>query len=163
MRRTVLTGLLLIAGISTTISNAVAQNVGGGMGGPSMGNIAADPFTGYYSWFLPRQAAMAAQSSVGSQLNAYTSDRVASQNMPQSNMSNLDLAGRGLGGAGMPSLDSDSPRNPRPRLSSTGPIVENSQGKGLNRYHGRSSSYFPTARKGTFANPGLPPSRRGRR
>jgi hypothetical protein len=162
MRRNVLTGLILCAGISALMSTVSAQGMPG-MGAGGMGGVAADPFTGYYSWFLPRQAAMAAQSTVGNQLNMYTSDRVASQNMPQSNMGNLDLAGLGLAGASVPSVDSDAPRNPRPRLSSTGPIVENSMGKGLNRYHERAGSYYPTMRRGTFANPGLPPSRRGGR
>lgn len=131
--------------------------------GPSIGNIGADPFSGYYSWFLPRQAAMAAQPTINNQLNSYTADRVASQNMAQGSLSNLDLSGLGLAGAAASNLDSDAPRNPRPRLSSTGPIVENSRGQGLGRYHGRAGSYYPTMRNGTHANTGLPPSRGRRR
>ena len=130
---------------------------------PSIGSVGADPFSGYYSWFLPRQAAMAAQPTLNSQLNMYTAERMASQNMPQNGLNNLDLAGLGLAGANTPNLDSDAPRNPRPRLSSTGPIVENSQGKGLGRYHSRAGSYYPTMRNGTYSNNGLPKMRgRGR-
>ena len=59
MRRNVLTGLILCAGISTLMSTVSAQGMPG-MGAGGMGGVAADPFTGYYSWFLPRQAAQSA-------------------------------------------------------------------------------------------------------
>lgn len=163
MRRLLFAGLLFI-GVSLTAPQADAQGIG--MPGFGIGSVAADPFSGYYSWFLPRQAAMAAQPTLNNQLNMYTSERVQNQMDPRGGggggLGGIDLSSLGLAGSKPTDLNSDQPRNPRPRLSSTGPIVENSRGTGLSRYHGRSGSYFPTMRTGTYRNNGLPPSRRGR-
>lgn len=161
MRRIVLAALLVLT-LQFSGQTSLKAQTGMPAMGPSIGSIGADPFSGYYSWFLPRQAAMAAQPTLNNQLNMYTAERVASQNMPANGLNSMDLAGLGLAGANAPSLDSDAPRNPRPRLSSTGPIVENSMGKGLGRYHSRAGSYYPTMRQGTYGNNGLPKTSRGR-
>jgi len=154
--------VLMFAIVIPLLANT-AQAQGPGMPGFGIGSVAADPFSGYYSWFLPRQAAMAAQPTLNNQLNMYTSERVQNQMDNRSgNMGGLDLSSLGLAGSKGADLNTDSPRNPRPRLSSTGPVVENARGTGLAKYHGRAGSYFPTMRNGTFRNNGLPPSRRGR-
>lgn len=141
-------------------SEAQAQATIPGLG---VGTVGADPFSGYYSWFLPRQAAMASQPTVNRQLNMHMSDRVNDQlSPPSSNFGSMDFGNFGIGGAKAADLNTDAPRNPRPRLSSTGPVVENAMGRGLTKYHGRAASYYPTMRTGTHANAGLPPSRRGR-
>lgn len=160
MRKLLIAGFLLL-GVFQFSSPADAQ--GPAMPNFGIGSVAADPFSGYYSWFLPRQAAMAAQPTLNNQLNMYTSERVQNQLEPRSsNLGGLDLSSLGLAGSKTTDLNSDQPRNPRPRLSSTGPIVENTIGLGLSRYHSRSGSYFPSMRNGTYRNNGLPASRRGR-
>ena len=160
MRRLLIAGFLFL-GVSLTASQADAQGVG--MPGFGIGSVAADPFSGYYSWFLPRQAAMAAQPTLNNQLNMYTSERVQNQMESRGGgLGGLDLSSLGLAGSNPSDLNSDQPRNPRPRLSATGPIVENSRGTGLARYHSRSGSYYPSIRPGTYRNNGLPQSRRGR-
>lgn len=149
--------VLGVAGLVIFSQGASAQIA---MPGASIGNMAADPFSGYYSWFLPRQAAMAAAPTINNQLNQYTAERVASQNSSAANMPNvLDYASLGIGAATGSAVDDNRPRNPRPRISSTGPIVENAGGRGLGQYHGRANSYFPTLRGGTYTNTGLPRSR----
>lgn len=157
MRRIVFAVMALCAFL-TIASEAKAQ-----LPGLGVGTVGADPFSGYYSWFLPRQAAMASQPTVNRQLNNFMADRVSDQLSPRSStLGNVDFANLGIGGSSAPDLNSDSPRNPRPRLSSTGPVVENSMGHGVSRYHDRAGSYFPTMRGSTYANRGLPPFRRGR-
>lgn len=158
MRR-ILTASLTLVTVSYMGGSVKAQ----GVPGFGIGTVGADPFAGYYSWFLPRQAAMASQPTVNRQLNSYMSERVSNQlSPPSSTLGGLDLSNLGIGGAAPSDLNSDQPRNPRPRLSSTGPVVENGMGRGLSRYHGRAGSYFPTMRSGSYANNGLPPTRRGR-
>jgi hypothetical protein len=153
--------LMLMVAAQLLANSANAQ--GPGMPGFGIGSVAADPFNGYYSWFLPRQAAMAAQPTLNNQLNMYTSERVQNQMDNRSgNLGGLDLSSLGLAGSNGSDLNTDAPRNPRPRLSSTGPVVENSRGTGLMKYHARAGSYYPTMRTGTYRNNGLPPSRRGR-
>jgi hypothetical protein len=157
MRRCLLFGLI-VTGISALTPSAHAQNFGIGAG---IGNIAADPFSGYYSWFLPRQAAMASTPTVNNQLNQFAAERVdnyAESRRASSNV--LDYATLGIGAATGQDLDDGRPRNPRPRLSSTGPVVSNYTGHGVGRYHERSGSYYPTQRASTYRNPGLPGRRR---
>lgn len=160
MKHTFLAAAAVIAmlGLSSETQAQIVATPGMGVG-----SVGADPFSGYYSWFLPRQAAMASQPTVNRQLNMYMADRVSDQlSPPSSNLGSMDFSNFGIGGANSPDLNTDAPRNPRPRLSSTGPVVENGMGRGLTRFHGRAASYYPTMRNGTSANPGLPKSRRGR-
>lgn len=153
----VVAGILSIAGPEATAQN---QNFGIGFG---MGSVGADPFSGYYSWFLPRQAAMAATPTVNNQLNQFTAERIDNMNeAARSSNSILSYANLGLGNGPGQGFDDDRPRNPRPRLSATGPMITNTSGRGVAGYHDRAGSYFPTMRQSTYRNPGLPVSR-GRR
>lgn len=146
-------GLVIVSG-----REASAQNFGMGFG---MGSAVADPFSGYYSWFLPRQAAMAATPTMNNQINQYTAERIDGMNESlRSSNSILSYANMGLGGpTNQGGFDDDRPRNPRPRLSATGPMITNTAGRGVSGYHDRAGSYFPTMRQSTYRNPGLPRSR----
>ncbi len=160
MKRTLTIGLVMAGLVSFTGREAAAQNQAFGMGF-GMGSVGADPFSGYYSWFLPRQAAMAATPTVNNQLNQYTAERVDSFNDSlRANNSILSYANLGLGGpVNQAGLDDDRPKNPRPRLSATGPMITNAAGRGIMGYHDRAGSYFPTMRQSTYRNPGLPRGR----
>lgn len=160
MKRMLTIGLVVTGLVSISGREASAQGMGMGFG---MGSAVADPFSGYYSWFLPRQAAMAATPTVNNQINQYTAERVDSFNdSMRANNSVLSYANLGLGGGGAPNqagFDDDRPRNPRPRISATGPMITNPAGRGVSGYHDRAGSYFPTMRQSTYRNPGLPRSR----
>jgi hypothetical protein len=157
MRRVLAIGLVL-AGAWAFSTPASAQVGGMGFG---IGNVAADPFSGYYSWFLPRQAAMASTSTVNNQLSQFQAERVDSINeAARSSNSILNYATLGIGAAQGQSIDDDRPRNPRPRLSATGPMVTSGGGRGVTGYYDRAGSYFPTMRGSTYRNPGLPARRR---
>lgn len=161
MKRTLTIGLVMAGLVSVFGPQAAAQvpNQGFGIG---IGSVGADPFSGYYSWFLPRQAAMAATPTVNNQLNQYTAERVDTFNESmRANNSVLSYANLGLGGGSVnqAGLDDDRPKNPRPRLSSTGPMITNTTGRGIMGYHDRAGSYYPTMRQSTYRNPGLPRSR----
>jgi hypothetical protein len=159
MKRMLTIGMIVTGALSIAAQEATAQNFNPGFG---MGNVSADPFSGYYSWFLPRQAAMAATPTVNNQLSQYTAERIDSMNeSARSSNSVLSYANLGLNG-NQSQFDDDRPRNPRPRLSATGPMITNTNGRGLSGYHDRAGSYYPTMRQSTYRNPGLPASR-GRR
>jgi hypothetical protein len=150
--------MLVLAGLSAVSTSVQAQfNPGFGVG---IGSIGADPFSGYYSWFLPRQAAMAATPSVNNQLSQYAAERVDSFTESGRAGSALNYANLGIGSATGQTVDDGRPRNPRPRLSATGPMVTSQGGHGAGGYYERASSYYPTLRGSTYRNPGLPQSRR---
>ncbi len=162
MKRIVTIGLVVAGILSIAERTASGQNQNLGMGF-GIGSVGADPFSGYYSWFLPRQAAMAATPTVNNQLSQYTAERIDNMNeAARSSNSVLSYANLGLGGGTGQAFDDDRPRNPRPRLSATGPMITNTTGRGVAGYYDRAGSYYPTMRQSTYRNPGLPVSR-GRR
>jgi len=162
MKRILTIGVVVAGILSTAGSEASAQNQNMGMGF-GIGSVGSDPFSGYYSWFLPRQAAMAATPTVNNQLSQFTAERIDNMNdAARSSNSILSYANLGIGNATGQTFDDDRPRNPRPRLSATGPMNTNISGRGVSGYHDRAGSYFPTMRQSTYRNPGLPVSR-GRR
>ena len=114
-----------------------------------------------FTELLPRQAAMASTSTVNNQLSPFQAERVDSINeAARSSNSILNYATLGIGAAQGQSIDDDRPRNPRPRLSATGPMVTSGGGRGVTGYYDRAGSYFPTMRGSTYRNPGLPARRR---
>lgn len=144
MRRRILLGLAVVGGLFALTPSAEAQSFTQGFN---------DPFFQYYGFYLPRQAALAAQPTTPQMLNDVA---VARQNIVQQDRS-------GLYNPGVSPYMSDSydPMNPfsrqggeqrLPRLS--GQLIggRSSSIPAPDLFYNRTSSYYPTFRSGNSAN-----------
>lgn len=148
MRATIM-GLMVLGGLGLFATPSRAQ---------AFTNNINDPFFQYYAWFLPRQAAMAAQPRANDQINAVAAARA-----------DVAIAERqGLYDATSPfGLDQYDPSQPfrreavRARTSATG-ITSTSlaHGQADRRYFGRTGGYMPTARFYVPGSSKVPQSRR---
>ena len=147
MRRAMLVVAALVAG-SAWASESRAQN-----GGYS------DPFFLYYSYFLPRQAALAAQPNVNDSINAAVADR---QSYASTNRESLYDPNGGYG-----AFDGYDPNavfnNPTQRgrgtsrqtLQTRGLPTTNIRGRGPALYYNRAAQYYPGLRNGQGPNHNL--------
>jgi hypothetical protein len=142
MRR-ILLGLAVAFGLSAFAPAVHAQGFSAGF---------SDPFFLYYGFYLPRQAALAAQPSMPNQINDVAASR---QNYAVADRAGLyDPAPNQFG---MEQSDPLSPFKPRagaerlPHLpmSASSPRVETHLQNGQFRSAGR---YYPAMRPGSFAN-----------
>jgi len=132
-----LLGSAVLLGLSLTASTGRAQDFGSG-----------DPFFLYYGFFLPRQAALAAQPGpeVGLQQNQ----------MNRAAMALTDRAGLydPIRDIGADELNSGTPfagRSGRNRLATTAPtglMTTHIRGTGPAGYYNRTGRYYPTMRTG---------------
>jgi len=143
MRRSIL-GLAVVLGFATSTPTVSAQTPGTGF---------SDPFFLYYGFYLPRQAALAAQPSTPSMVNDVAAQRqsyaladrqglydpVSPFGMDQYDPNN-PFGGRNRGPAPLPRLPQHF-ISPRP-----------SNGANLNQSYGRTNRYFPSARPGSSGN-----------
>jgi len=141
MRRTLL-GLAVVLGLAAAGVPARAQDVinNGGF---------SDPFFLYYSYYLPRQAALA--NRPGPQLTI-NQNAAARRDTVMADRSGLYERTDLFGDADLDPLRpfgtrSGSSRVPVPR-SPNGVTHQNLQGRGLPGYHNRTNSYYPSLRSG---------------
>lgn len=139
MRRTMI-GLAVAMGFSLLAPSSQAQG---------LGNF-NDPFTFYYGFYLPHQAAIAAQPTPMDTINAVTAARQF--NAPTNRtgmfdpvspygMEDPDIFGRGgSGGRG------------RGSALSTPELNSNARGTGPAMYYNRTARYFPGVRAGRGPN-----------
>ena len=150
-----LAGVAVLALAPATSANA--QGIGAGVG--------ADPFSFYYGYYLPHQAAIAAQPRVSDPINQVVANR---QYAAQTDRSSLydpispygdeesdplrpysPQGGRGAGrAAGAPSF-------------TYGGNNSNTRGNGPAMYYSRTARYFPSLRTGRGPNSNVGVSRRG--
>ena len=114
----------------------------------------SDPFFLYYSYFLPRAAAIAAQPSVNDTINA---NIAAQQSYAQTNRAGLSdpsgLYGSNERFGGPDSLESNGRGAPRRSNSpSRGLPTTNINGSGPAIYYNRSAQYYPSMRAGRSVN-----------
>lgn len=136
-------GLAIFAGLLASSSTSHAQLVG----------TAAldDPFLAYYGFYLPRQAAMAAQPGPELSINELSAAR---QVTAITERAGLYEPPAGLGAEGY------DPRHPfangsgvsRRPLSRTGVSNANVNGEGPKQYYSRATGYYPTLRAGRGPN-----------
>jgi len=124
-----------------------------------IGNGINDPFTFYYGYYLPHQAAIAAQPSPMDTINAATAARQFTAPVNRSGVfdpvspfgaEDQELFGpQGAGGGGgkIASLS-------RPGMTS------NARGTGPALYYNRTARYYPSLRVGRYANHNLAPATR---
>jgi len=109
----------------------------------------SDPFFLYYGFFLPRQAALAAQPQPEDNIRALASQR---QFAAQSERAGLYDP---IGGLGLDELNPLNPFGQRsgssrgvPRHPANGISNSNLRGRGVGQYHNRTMSYYPGLRAG---------------
>jgi len=142
MRRTLI-GLAVVIGLSATAKSSRAQD--GGF---------SDPFFLYYGFYLPRQAALAAQPQPDDQIRAQSAQR---QYEVRSERQGLYDPGGGLGLDDLDPLRPFGQRSGSSRLARTTPtgiVSQNLTGRGPAGYYMRHNSYYPTMRVGRGRNAG---------
>ena len=137
--------VIVTIGLGSFASSAKAQD--GGF---------SDPFFLYYGFFLPRQAALAAQLQPEDSIRAYSAQR---QYSAQSDRSGLYDP---LGAVGSEDLDPLAPFGQRSgtsrlvRTTPSGVPSSNLGGRGIPGYHNRVNNYYPTLRTGGAARSSRP-------
>lgn len=156
MRRALLT-LAVVAGISlVALPNRAHAQLGTGVG--------ADPFSFYYGYYLPHQAAIAAQSTPMDTLNANAASRQFNAVRDRSTLYD-PISPYGD--------DEEEPFSGRSRARERRAAkVENhalnpagsrlARGGGPQLYYNRTAAYYPTMRVGRGPNKNLATFRRGR-
>lgn len=117
-----------------------------------LGGFGSDPFALYYGFFLPRQAALAAQPGPEATINSITADR---QRYAVTNRASLyDPASPYAGVGGVEDLGTfDSDRGERiARPRSSGLTSNHTMGSGPQTYYNRTARYYPTLRSGRSVN-----------
>jgi len=135
--RTSLIGLAVVLGLGMSASTCRAQDAG-----------FSDPFFLYYGFFLPRQAALAAQPQ--------PEDNIRNQAVQRQYRAQTDRTGLydPVGGLGLDELDPLRPFGQRTgssrlaRTSPTGMTVTHVNGRGPSGYYNNHGSYYPTIRSG---------------
>lgn len=142
---------------------ALGLLVGLGMLAPSakaQQNGFSDPFFLYYSYYLPRQAALAAQPQPDDYIRARAQRRQVAAVTERGAGGLFDP----LGSLGAEELDPLRPFGTRsstsrqPRLAPTGVTSSNVAGLGPPAYYSRHGSYFPGIRSGRNMPSARPPS-----
>jgi len=142
MRRA-LRGLLVAAGICLLAPSTGRAQVPGG-------NIGSDPFTLYYSWYLPNQAYQAAQPRPQDTINA---NAVSRQYNALRDRGDLFDPGSPFGDEGADPFAPYAPRRPGASSRIVGnPHQGNVRGSGPPSYYYRHDRYFPSVRRGTGPN-----------
>ncbi len=135
--RTSLIGLAVVLGLGILAPTSRAQDTG-----------FSDPFFLYYSFYLPRQAALAAQPQPDDQIRFNNSQRQIEVRSERAGLYEP------LPAIGLDELDPMRPfgqRSGSTRLARTSPsglISTNLTGHGATGYFNRSGSYHPTLRSG---------------
>ncbi len=141
----------IVVAISASPSKAQAQT--------------SDPFFLYYSYFLPRQAALAAQPSVSDSINARAAQQQYSATTNRANLYDPN-GGYGTSDPFAP-VDPFGATNPRARggrmgtLGSRGLPTTNINGSGPALYYNRHAQYYPSIRSGRGPNRNLAVAGRG--
>lgn len=138
MRR-YLMGLAILLGLGCMNAPAEAQFVPSG-----------DPFFLYYSWFLPRQQALAMQPRPSNTVNAMATIR---QDAALSDRANLYAAPANRFDGYDPNRLFDNPTGRR--MGGSAAIGGSIDGNGPGRYYNRTSSYYPGLRTGRGVNPSI--------
>jgi hypothetical protein len=138
MRRN-LVGLAVLLALGSLSSPVHAQGLG-----------SSDPFFLYYSWFLPRQQALAMQPRPANTVNAMATIRQDAAMADRANLYSAPLS----------RFDGYDPRalfdNPDGRrMGGTAAIGGSIDGYGPSRYYNRTSSYYPGLRTGRGVNPSI--------
>lgn len=141
-------GLAVALGLGLFASSAKAQD--GGF---------SDPFFLYYGFYLPRQAALAAQGQPEDRIREYSAQR---QYAAQTDRAGLYAPLNELGGAELDPLNPFGTRSGSSRLARTTAVglpAANIGGRGLSGYHNSTGSFYPTLRSGGGAARSRPRSR----
>jgi hypothetical protein len=142
MRRSIV-GLAVVLGFATLAPTVRAQVPGTGF---------SDPFFLYYGFYLPRQAALAAQPSTPAMVNDVAAQR---QTYALADRQGLYDPVSPLG------MDQYDPNNPFGRTRGPAPLPRlpqhfvsprPSNGVNLNQAYNRTARYHPTVRSGSNAN-----------
>lgn len=138
MRRSLL-GLAAFLILGSMTAPARAQFVSNG-----------DPFFLYYSWFLPRQQALAMQPRPANTVNAMATIR---QDATLTDRANLYAAPASRFDGFDPNRLFDHPTGRR--MGGTAAIGGSIDGNGPAQYYNRTSSYYPGLRTGRGVNPSI--------
>ncbi len=109
-----------------------------------------DPFFLYYSWFLPRQQALAMQPRPANTVNALATIR---QDAALADRANLYAAPASRFDGYDPRTLFDNPNGRR--MGGTAAIGGSVDGYGPSRYYNRTSAYYPGLRTGRGVNPSI--------
>jgi len=115
------------------------------------GNIGADPFTMYYSWYLPNQAYQAAQPRPEDTINANAAARQYNALRDRGDL--YDPVSPFGGDEGVDPFAPYAPRRPGASSRIVGnPHQGNVHGGGPQTYYYRHDRYFPGLRRGSGPN-----------
>lgn len=149
MRRIVL-GLALALVLGVGAMPARAQNVNpGGFGDLS------DPFTAYYSWYLPFQIQQAALPRPDDTIRAYSAARQQAALTERAGLYD-PIGGLGVGYDPMQSFGVAGGQSRRARTVPQGMVNLNINGAGPTGYFNRSGTHYPTLRTGRSQAPRSP-------
>ena len=153
MRR-ILWGLTILSAVSVWTSESKAQDFG-------------DPFFAYYSFFLPRQAALAAQPNINDTINAQVAARQAYATTNRANLYDPS-GGYGAFDGYNPNAAFDGSatrsrtgRQGGPSLPYRGLPTTNISGSGPALHYNRAAQFYPSLRSGRGPNRNLAVSGRG--
>jgi hypothetical protein len=154
---------LLIASVAVAVCLVFATPQAGAqvIGASGFANGGIDPFSFYYGYYLPHQAAVAAQTTPLDTLNQITAQRQINALSERQGLYDP------ISPYGEEELDPNRPYSGRrgaERLARPGPFpvtTSNIRGTGPAAYYARTARYYPTIRVGRGPNRNIAVTRRG--